>query len=137
MEVNAEENSLAQALVIAVAKLANDADYEAYRKGRKILPKVRELLQASGVDLSRGGFPELHAFNRNLSEYRVMGYWGLRCNSIIFDGQVATPHRTNLLYDDQHYDVITNLTEVMAKRYACPACNKGCSRGATQVRRVV
>jgi hypothetical protein len=43
-----EENFLAHALVIAVAKVTKDPDYQAYRKGRKILPEVRELLQATG-----------------------------------------------------------------------------------------
>jgi hypothetical protein len=36
----------------------------------------------------------------------------------------------NLLYDDRHYHVIMNLTVAMAKGYVCPACNKGCRRGA-------
>jgi hypothetical protein len=44
-------------------------------------------------------------------------------------GQVATAQRINLLYDGQHYHVITNLTAAMAERYLCPACNRGCSRG--------
>jgi len=33
----------------------------------------------------------------------------------MFDGQVATPQRINLVYDDQHYQVITILTAAMAK----------------------
>jgi hypothetical protein len=44
VEMHAEENGLAHALVIAVAKLTNDPNYKQYRMGRKkILPKVREL----------------------------------------------------------------------------------------------
>jgi hypothetical protein len=56
LDVKAEENCLAHALVIAVAKVTNNPNYQAYRKRRKILPKVRELLQAVGDDLSREGF---------------------------------------------------------------------------------
>ena len=131
VQVKAKENCLAHALVIAISRVMNDPNYKAYRQGRKILPKVRELLQASGVDLSRGGgIPELQAFQRHLSQYRIVVYSGLQCDNIMFDGQVATPQRINLLYDDQHYHVITNLTAAMAKRYVCPACNKGCERGA-------
>jgi len=48
----------------------------------------------------------------------------------MFDGQVATSQRMNLLYDAQHYHVIMNLTAAMAKGYVCPACSKGCRRGA-------
>ena len=81
VEVKARDNCLVHALVIAVARLANDPNYKAYRQGRKILPKVRELLQASGVDLGRGGgIPELQAFQRHLSQYRIVVYSGLRCD---------------------------------------------------------
>jgi hypothetical protein len=45
--------NLAHALVIAIARVTKDPDYNAYTQGRKILPKVCKLLQVSGVDLSR------------------------------------------------------------------------------------
>ena len=35
----------------------------------------------------------------------------------MFDYEVATPQRINLLYDGQHYQVITKLTAVMSKVY--------------------
>jgi hypothetical protein len=74
VEVKAKQNCLAHALVIDMAKVTSDPDYEAYRKGRKILTKVHELLHASGIDLSRGGIPELTAFQRHLSRYRIVVY---------------------------------------------------------------
>jgi len=114
-------------------QIKNDPHYQAYRKGRKILPKVHEFLQTSGVDFIRGGgIPELQAFESHLSQYRIVVYSGLRCDNITFNGQVATSQRINLLYDGQHYHVITNLTAAMAKRYVCSACNKVCSSGAQQ-----
>jgi hypothetical protein len=67
VEMKAKENCLAHTLVIAIARVRKDPDYQAYRHGRKILPKVRELLQATGVDLSRGGgILELQAFQHHL-----------------------------------------------------------------------
>jgi hypothetical protein len=39
LEVKAIENCLAHALVIAVARVTNDADYKGYRQGRIILPR--------------------------------------------------------------------------------------------------
>jgi hypothetical protein len=131
VEVKADENCLAYALVIAVVKVTNDPHYKAYIQGRKILPKVRELLRVTGIDLGRrGGIPELEAFQQHFSQCRKVVYSGLRCDNIMFDGQIATPQRINLLYGGQHYHVITNLTPAMAKRYVCPACNIGCERGA-------
>ena len=79
VEIKAKDNCLAYAMVIAVARVTNDPDYQVYRHGWKILPKVRELLQASGVDLSRGGgIPELKPLQRHLSQYRIVVYSGLR-----------------------------------------------------------
>ena len=51
----------------------------------------------------------------------------------MFDGQVQTEKRINLLYDDvaRHYHLIVNITGALAKRYVCLACNKGCSSDVT------
>ena len=53
--MNAEDNCLAHALIIAIASVENDANYKAYRQGRKIRPVVEALLQQTGIDLTRGG----------------------------------------------------------------------------------
>ena len=51
----------------------------------------------------------------------------------MFDGQVQTEKRINLLYDEvaRHYHVIVNITGSLAKRYVCKACNKGCCSDVT------
>jgi hypothetical protein len=53
-------------------------------------------------------------------------YGGLEYAEIIFEGQVTSEQRVNLLYDDveRHFHVIANLTGAMAKRYICEARNK-------------
>jgi len=55
VEVKAEENCLAHVLIIAFARVDNDANYKAYRRGRKVRPVVEALLQQTGIDLTRGG----------------------------------------------------------------------------------
>ena len=55
VEVKAEENCLAHALIIAIARVENDVNYKAYRQGRKIRPVVEALLQQTGIDLTGGG----------------------------------------------------------------------------------
>jgi len=51
----------------------------------------------------------------------------------MFDGQIQTEKRINLLYDDvaRHYHVIVNITGAMAKRHVCETCNKGCCSDVT------
>ena len=67
VEVKAEENYLAHALIIAIARVENDAKYKAYRQGRKIRPVVQALLQQAGIDLtSGGGIPELNRFQEHI-----------------------------------------------------------------------
>lgn len=76
--VKVEDNSLAKALLIAFARVINQPDYKACRKGGNILPKVCELLQATVFDLSRvGGIHELQAFQQHLSGYRIVVCSGL------------------------------------------------------------
>jgi len=63
VEVKAEENCLAHALVIAVAKVTNHPNYNVYRTERKILPNVLELLRMTGIDFRRGAvIPKLQAY---------------------------------------------------------------------------
>jgi len=52
VEMKAEENCLAHALIIAIAREEKDVNYTAYRKGRKIRPIVEALLQQTGIDLT-------------------------------------------------------------------------------------
>ena len=59
VELRAEENCLVHALIIAIARLNNNLNYTSYRKGNKIRPVVRQLLETTGIDLKNGaGIPE-------------------------------------------------------------------------------
>jgi hypothetical protein len=64
VKVKAEQNCLAHALVIAIAKHTNDRNYKAYRQGRKsILPVVQHLLETTGINLTNdGGSPSSRGF---------------------------------------------------------------------------
>jgi hypothetical protein len=98
IEVKADENCLAHALIIAVARLTNDPDYIAYRKGRKIHPVVDRLLEVTGIDLRYGGgVTELTRFQEHYKDYRIVVYRSLECDAIMFDGQIESENRTNLL----------------------------------------
>ena len=113
VEVKAENNCLAHALLIALSKLTNDPNYKSYRDGWKIRPVV-QLLQATCLDLNNcAGIPKLTIFQEYFHEYTLVVYAGLSCDSIRFEGQVESSKRIHLLYVDitEHYYVITNLTD--------------------------
>jgi hypothetical protein len=55
IEVKAETDSLAHALIIAIARITKDPNYNSYRWGFKILSEVKRLLQTTGIDLQNGG----------------------------------------------------------------------------------
>ena len=75
--VKAEENCLAHALVIALAKAENNPNYDAFRKGRKIRQVVQTLLEITGINLSNGaGIPELVRFPEQFQVYKIVVYRG-------------------------------------------------------------
>ena len=105
-------------------------------QGRKIRPAVQNLLEATGINLDRGGgISELERFQEHFKEYRKVAFAGLNCDEICFDGQVQSEKRINLPHDDveHHYHVITKVTEAMARLYVCKVCNKCCRRDVTHI----
>jgi hypothetical protein len=74
VRANADKNYLAHALLIAIAKVQNDPNYAAYRKGRKIRPEVQRLLETTDIDLSSGGgIPELERFRDHFrAQYKIV-----------------------------------------------------------------
>ena len=73
-------------------------------------------------------------FQENFRQYKIVVYCGLSCEDIMFEGQVDSPKRLNILYDEveRHYHVIVNLTGAMAKKYVCKGCSKACKRDVVQ-----
>jgi len=133
VQVKAESNCLAHALVIAKAKVdGDDKNYQSYRKGRRIRPVVDHLLETTGIDLSRGGaVPELMRFQQHFKEYRIVVFRGLDCKDVMFDGQVDSEKRIILVYDDvqHHFYMIKKVTGALSRKYFCNGCNKGCEKG--------
>ena len=132
VQVKVESNYLAHALLIAKAKADGDEkNYQSYRKGYRIRPVVDQLLETTGVDLSRGGgVRELMRFQQHFKEYRIVVFKGLECKDIMFDGKVDSEKRLNLVYDEvhHHFHVINNVTGALSQQYFCKGCNKGYGR---------
>jgi len=86
VEVKAEENCLAHALLTAIARVENDENYKAYRQERKIRPVVQALLEQTGIDLtSGGGIPEINRFQEYFRDHKVVVYQGFGCDNIMYE----------------------------------------------------
>jgi len=95
---------------------------------------VHQLLETTGIKLDEGGrIRELTQFQEHFKEHQIVIFSGLYFEDVLFDGQVESEKRINLLYDDTtyYYHVITYITGTMAKTYVCKGCNKGCKRDVT------
>ena len=98
VEVKSETNCLAHALIIAIAKVTKDPNYKAYMQGRKLYPRVDQLLAATGISLDNcGGIPELEGFQDQFRHYKIVVYTGLNCDEIMYEGRVEASERLNLL----------------------------------------
>jgi hypothetical protein len=64
IEVKGTENCVAHALVIAIAKIKNDPNYNSYRRGMKIFPALKALLRETGIELRNGGDTGTHKVSR-------------------------------------------------------------------------
>jgi hypothetical protein len=137
VRVNTDKNCLAHALLMAIARLENDPNYNSYRGGYKIRPEIPRLSETTGIDLSNGGgIPELQSFQEHFRDrYTIVVYGRMNCDSIFFEGRVDAPKRINLLLDyvNRHYHVIKSLTGAMAKQYVCEARNRGRKSHVTNV----
>jgi hypothetical protein len=67
VEVKSYSNCLEHAIVIDKARLETDPEYDSYRRGRRIIPEVENLMQTTGIDLQNGrGIAELEKFQEYL-----------------------------------------------------------------------
>jgi len=71
IEFKVEDNYLAHALIIRIAKLTNDPNYNSYRCGFKIRPVVDHLLATTGIDLTNEGIPELMRFQEHFKKFQI------------------------------------------------------------------
>ena len=92
------------------------------------------LLATTGIDLANGReIPEIIKFQEHFKENRIVVFGGLNCDDIVFDGQVESEKRINLLYDyvSKHYHVRNNFTGAVTRRYVCRGYNNGRKSGVT------
>jgi hypothetical protein len=94
---------LAQALIIAIARINADPKFKSYRNGRGLKQSLQDFLTSSGVDLTNfGAFKELEHIQNHRSDYKIIVYDGLCPDRDLFSGNSLSNKKLYLLYDSGH-----------------------------------
>ena len=93
------------------------------QKALKLVDDAHITVPAEGC-----GIPELKIFQNHLKEYKVTVYeYGSKGQKVIFEGfptQNGKEKKSiNLLYNDNHFNVITSLTAAFCCGYYCEECH--------------
>ena len=125
---NHDDLCLARALVVAIARVENAANYDYLRRiDRAQQIKARKLHIEAGVPFGPCGLEEVKLFQRHLTRYEINIVSLLQNNAIIHPPKdQAAPDKTPiyLLLHDNHYDVITKIPGFLNRAYFCHKCRK-------------
>lgn len=124
---NSDNLCLPRALVVAKALVDKDNQYVQVRKdnGKLQTNRAKELVKAANVCIPSDGcgISELQKFQQHLSDYRIVVYrYGSRGRDVTFSGNKGTKN-LNLIFENNHYNVITSLTAALCCSYFCEDCH--------------
>ncbi|XP_031348773.1 uncharacterized protein LOC116174886 [Photinus pyralis] len=123
---NKDNLCLPRALIVGKAHADKDSDYNRIRD-RATVQKARaqQLVQEANVIIPSGGcsIEELRGFQQYLVDYKITVYQhNTKGREVVFEGPEMNK-KINLLYDDNHFNVITSLTAAFACSYYCEPCH--------------
>lgn len=129
---NENNMCLAYALCLARARVNDEQHFFRLQTCSTVLDEeARELCEEAGVDLSNGGgLQELRKFQIYLSEYLITVYDNRKGNSIIYSGRnsrCVDKKHLNLIFENNHFNVILSLTAAFSCSYFCEDCHVGYS----------
>ena len=90
-----------------------------------ILPAIKhQLHESASVHLGPCGIPEIKKFEAALPGYQLNMVSKEYLNALIYSGPEAEKH-IYLYHHDNHYDVITSMPAIRARKQHCHKCKKG------------
>lgn len=124
---NKDNLCLPRALVVAKAHVDKDPLYSKIRgdTGKLQYSRAMELVEQAGVTISSEGcgIPALQQFQQHLKNHKIIVYrYGSKGRDVIFEGNGNGPS-LNLLYHNDHYNVINSLTAAFCCTYFCESCH--------------
>lgn len=120
----------AYALCLGIARLTDEQKFLRLQTCDTVLEdEAIKLCRDVGVNLSNGaGLHEFRIFQNYLSDYVISIYDSRAGNSVLFSGKVDDEYnkkRINLIYENNHFNVILSLTAAFSYQYFCEVCHKG------------
>ena len=128
---NKDDTCLARALVVSIARIEKDPQYNHVRDSSRHIQRERafDLHEAANVPLGPCGLKEVNLFQQHLAQYQIIVVSGDQNNSIIYPPHPpANPNPEKsiyLYYQANHFDVITKLPGFLNTNYFCHQCHKG------------
>lgn len=127
IKVNNNNLCLPIAIVFGKAFIDKDSDYKKLCKVKSLQTKTaEELLATCNIEIPEegSGICELQKFQNYLKDYKITVYqYGFKGRNVIFEGKTeGLP--INLLYNENHYNVITSLTSAFCCKRYCESCHK-------------
>lgn len=126
--INNKDNlCLPRSLVVAMAYSMNVPYLKQVRQniGKKQDQETLRLITESGVIIPPGGagVDELRQFQNHLKDFKITVYkYRNKGRDILFEGP-DVPRKINLIYHNNHYNVITSLTAAFVCSYYCETCH--------------
>ena len=128
--INNNDNlCLARALVVSVARIKKDPNYNKIRHSNRNfqLQRALELHQAANVPLGPCGLDEVELFQQYFTKYQIIVVSGDHNDSIIYPPKPPGTDEKQIIslyFHDKHFDVITTLPGFLNKSYFCHRCHK-------------
>jgi len=125
---NKDNLCLPRALVVAIAHANKDPQFEAVRVDirKEQMIRAQSLLKDANVIVPKEGcgILELELFQNYLTSYKIVVYkYGNKGRDLIFEGDNDSSVKLNLLFHDNHFNVITSLTSAFCCIYYCENCH--------------
>ena len=119
---NKDDMCCGRAIAVAKARIDHDPDWRNIRQGRKVQEDLAVLQYwYAGVKQGPCGYDELTKFQNALPDYRLIvvdADRGFSCKAFSPPGKPEIV----LLYENNHYDVITSLPGFFGTSYVCAHC---------------
>ena len=129
---NNDELCCARSIIVAKAKVYNDANYNTIKRGTVMQTNLaRQLHQAAGVPQGPCGLEEISQFQEHLTQYQIVVISADHGMQTIFRGPPASKV-LGVLKVGTHFHALTSIKGFFGRDYYCLDCGKSYKTGGNK-----